>query len=257
MSSSIQFWESAFQPTDPTARTPGVLDCEAFKSTRNRTERTLLNTLTDVEGLDVLEVGCGTGKMAVYLAKHGARVTATDLSGNAIKRTRERAEANRVTDRITTRRIDALDLRELDATYDLIVGKFILHHIEPFDAFVDVVHDVLRDVGRAVFMENNARNPMLAFARNALVGRLGIPKYGDPEEYPLEPLEVEMIDRRFDRSTQKYPEFICFRLLNTYVFRSRLWAPLQAATKWIDDTVHRLLPGARKYSYHQIIEAVK
>jgi SAM-dependent methyltransferase len=257
MSSSVQFWESAFQSTDPTARDRSVLDCETYKSTRNRTERTLLDTLTGVEDLDVLEVGCGTGALAVYLAKHGARVTATDLSGSAIERTRERAEANRVTDRVRARRIDALHLRSLGARFDLVVGKFVLHHIEPFDAFVDVVHDVLREGGRAVFMENSSRNPMLAFARNTLVGRLGIPKYGDPEEYPLEPLEVEMIDRRFGRSTQRYPEFICFRLLNTYVFRSRLWAPLQAATKWVDDTVHRLLPGARKYSYHQIIEAVK
>src|SRR5690349_15279346 len=40
-----------------------------------------------------LELGCGTGTNAVYLARHGWRVTAVDLVDRAVRRARERAGA--------------------------------------------------------------------------------------------------------------------------------------------------------------------
>ncbi|WP_406286099.1 class I SAM-dependent methyltransferase [Streptomyces sp. NBC_00209] len=40
-----------------------------------------------------LELGCGTGTNAVYLARHGWRVTAVDLVDRAVRRARERAKA--------------------------------------------------------------------------------------------------------------------------------------------------------------------
>ncbi|MFI8308218.1 class I SAM-dependent methyltransferase [Streptomyces sp. NPDC085927] len=52
-----------------------------------------------VEGADaltpghVLELGCGTGTNAVYLARHGWRVTAVDLVDRAVRQAREKANA--------------------------------------------------------------------------------------------------------------------------------------------------------------------
>ena len=43
-------------------------------------------------GLDVLELGCGTGRVAVPLAEAGLRVTGVDLSPAMLARARERAE---------------------------------------------------------------------------------------------------------------------------------------------------------------------
>ncbi|KAB8164643.1 methyltransferase domain-containing protein [Streptomyces sp. 3MP-14] len=40
-----------------------------------------------------LELGCGTGTNAVYLARHGWRVTAVDLVASAVQRARVKAEA--------------------------------------------------------------------------------------------------------------------------------------------------------------------
>ncbi|MEU0955535.1 class I SAM-dependent methyltransferase [Streptomyces niveus] len=39
-----------------------------------------------------LELGCGTGTNAVYLARHGWQVTAVDLVDRAVRRAREKAE---------------------------------------------------------------------------------------------------------------------------------------------------------------------
>lgn len=252
MSSSKQFWDALYEEQDA----PPVLD--SGPHTKNQTESTFLDLLSDVDGLDVLEVGCGTGELSVFLAKQGARVTATDFSAHAIERTRECAEKNQVADHVTVRQIDALHLRELGQTYDLIVGKFVLHHIEPFEEFVGVIYDLLKTEGKAVFMENSARNPILKFARDALVGRFGIPKHGDFDEHPLEPRELEVLDRRFEYSDQAYPELVFFRLVNTYIFReSALLSPLLSLTEWIDQALYRLVPALRKYSYYQIVEAAK
>ena len=40
-----------------------------------------LGVLGDVSGLDVLELACGTAYFSAWLARAGARVVATDLSG--------------------------------------------------------------------------------------------------------------------------------------------------------------------------------
>jgi SAM-dependent methyltransferase len=41
----------------------------------------------------VLELGCGTGTNAVYLARHGWRVAAVDLVDRAVRQAREKADA--------------------------------------------------------------------------------------------------------------------------------------------------------------------
>src|SRR6476659_10750434 len=43
-----------------------------------------LGVLGDVGGLDVLELACGTAYFSAWLARAGARVVATDLSGEQL-----------------------------------------------------------------------------------------------------------------------------------------------------------------------------
>jgi SAM-dependent methyltransferase len=66
-----------------------------------------------------LELGCGTGTNAVYLARHGWEVVAVDLIDRAIEQAREKADAAGVTVRLLHG--DATRLDELDAPgpYDL------------------------------------------------------------------------------------------------------------------------------------------
>src|SRR3990172_8165968 len=58
-------------------------------------------------GMHVLEIGCGTGEDAVWLAERGARVVATDISPAMLEVTRRKAERAGVSDRIDTRILDA------------------------------------------------------------------------------------------------------------------------------------------------------
>ena len=139
-----------------------------------------------------------------------------------------------------------------------MVGRFVLHHIEPFDQFVDVLYNVLNDTGRGIFMENNSRNPFLMFARNNLAGKMGIPRYGDDEEFPLEPREIEMIEARFREVVQHFPELVFFKKLSTYIFRhKRIFTPFTEFNRWLDASLYTVVPGSRKYSYLQVVEMAK
>ena len=52
--------------------------------------------LGDVEGLDVADLGCGTGRHAVRLARAGARVTAIDFADRMVARARGKPGAEQV-----------------------------------------------------------------------------------------------------------------------------------------------------------------
>ncbi|MCG8352580.1 MAG: class I SAM-dependent methyltransferase [Chloroflexales bacterium] len=203
MDSSQQFWDQTYNKHYE----PRIIDIESYSRKAGLTEQAFLRLIGDVSGIIILEIGCGTGELSVWLAKLGARVTATDYSRSAIERIRSLAQFNDVIDRINAYQIDALDLSKLGATYDLIVGKYILHHVEPFNTFVEILYNAMQDNGRGVFIENSSRNALLMFARRNIVGRFGVPKYGDEEEHPLESMEITTLERRFN-VRQYFPDFI-------------------------------------------------
>ncbi|MET0235040.1 MAG: class I SAM-dependent methyltransferase [Kibdelosporangium sp.] len=53
-----------------------------------------------------LDLGCGAGGDAIWLARHGWQVTAVDISGTAVDKVRDRARELGVGDRLTTERHD-------------------------------------------------------------------------------------------------------------------------------------------------------
>lgn len=101
----------------------------------------------DVRGLDALDLGCGTGRHAVWLAQSGATVTAVDFSAEMLARARSKAGAEAV-------RFVEHDLHErLPLGYrqfDLVVSGLVLEHIVDLSAFFGEVQRVLRPNGRAV-----------------------------------------------------------------------------------------------------------
>jgi SAM-dependent methyltransferase len=68
---------------------------------------------TFAPGSELLDLGCGTGLDACRLARCGHRVTATDFSPRMIERTRERAERERLGDRVRTIGVGAHELSRL------------------------------------------------------------------------------------------------------------------------------------------------
>ncbi len=76
-----------------------------------------------------LDVGCGAGTDAIYLASKGCKVTAIDVSHEAIKIARERAEKAGV--EINFISGNFLDIAFDNESFDFINDRGFFHHINP------------------------------------------------------------------------------------------------------------------------------
>jgi SAM-dependent methyltransferase len=70
-----------------------------------------------------LDAGCGAGAEAIWLAEHGWRVTAADISAEALARAAGRAAASGLADRVTWVEAD-LGAWEPETPYDLVTTHY-------------------------------------------------------------------------------------------------------------------------------------
>ncbi len=89
----------------------------------------------------VLDLGAGNGRDAVYLAEHGAEVTAIDISSVGLELLRKKAAERGVNIKIIESNLRDFDFK--DKSYDAIVCNFALHmFLRPFGpALVKKVQD--------------------------------------------------------------------------------------------------------------------
>ena len=151
-----------------------------------------LLTERDLAGREVLEFGCGVESMAFWLAGHGAEVTGIDIADVAIEMAQARAAAEGVGDRTRFVRMDAERMTFPAASFDVICGSAILHHLDLELAYAEVAR-VMRPDGFAVFLEPLGHNPFInAFRRRT-------PQMRTPDEHPLLMEDLVMARRWFDR----------------------------------------------------------
>lgn len=81
-------------------------------------------------GKRVLEIGCGIGTDTINFARHGADVTAVDLSSQSLELARKRAEVFGLSDRVHFFHGSAEDLASIvpPQPYDLIYTFGVIHH---------------------------------------------------------------------------------------------------------------------------------
>jgi malonyl-CoA O-methyltransferase len=94
--------------------------------TRDLDAEVLRQAPLTVDGRDVLELGCGTGKNTLWLAGRAKTVVALDFSRGMLARARRRVRAGHV-------RFVRHDVREpwpvVPAAADVIVGNLVLEHV--------------------------------------------------------------------------------------------------------------------------------
>jgi SAM-dependent methyltransferase len=212
----------------------------------------LLATLGPLDGVQVLELGCGAGDLTAQLVDRGANVTALDLSEGLIDLASARIQAFRPEARVrwVVAAVEATGLE--DESVDVVVGKWILHHVDVRRAVAEI-RRVLRRGGRAAFFENQARNSLLALARRHAIGRFGTSRLGTEDEHPLTQRDFEDLRSAFSTLELRYPNFHCFELLSSRVLRYRLHHGLRALDGWL----WRSVPLVRPYSWHVLITMTK
>jgi 2-polyprenyl-3-methyl-5-hydroxy-6-metoxy-1,4-benzoquinol methylase len=196
-----------------------------------------------VENKTLIDLGCGRGATSLFFASQGANVISIDLSKVAIANLTQYCQANAIHN-ITPMHLSAQELGQVGQA-DFIFGSMILHHIEPFDAFVRLLRQVIRPGGKGFFAENNARSKTMIWFRQHVVGKLWVPKWGDADEFPLMPSEEQELGKYFHVEAE-YPELVFFRMISQYLLRGHLRRPF----KMLDQYFYRF-PSLRPYSYTQ------
>ncbi|MGP8060934.1 MAG: class I SAM-dependent methyltransferase [Acidimicrobiales bacterium] len=118
-------WEAAYVP-----RRRGLVGMLEWES--GRPVRALVD-LFDQPGFAprrVLELGCGDGVNAVFMATRGCQVTAVDVSPTALAMAREKAQAAGVHIAFVEGDIFAVDVG--DELFDFVFDRGMFHHLQVF-----------------------------------------------------------------------------------------------------------------------------
>lgn len=110
-------------------------------------------------GMRVLDIGCGWGGMAIYLAETlGAHVTGVTLSREQCDLATARAAGLGLADRVDFR---LMDYRETRQTFDRIVSVGMFEHVgvPHYREFFDKIHELLRDDGLALIHTIGRKGP--------------------------------------------------------------------------------------------------
>lgn len=177
---AVEFWDGVYEaravPTDPS---PNVR---------------LTETVTGLAPGDVLDLGCGDGGDALWLARQGWRVTALDISAVAVRRLAGLAHAQGLADRITAERHDLGDPL-LPGRFDLICAHYLHTPLGlDRDAVLRAAAHALRPGGQLLIVDHGStapwswnQDPGLHYpAPREVAAGIGL----DPELWPLERAEV-------------------------------------------------------------------
>lgn len=114
-----------------------------------------------------LDLGCGTGDNAIYLAQNGWQVTGVDFAPRALRAARAKAQAGKVSVRFLCADIAQLSSADLGDDFALVVDSGCIHGMNDHDraGYVRLVNEVTAA---------NSRLLIMAFAPGALFGVRGI-----------------------------------------------------------------------------------
>src|SRR5688572_4981004 len=111
--------------------------------------------MTELSGLDILELNCGTGEDAVLFSEKGFNIVATDVSEEMLKVTQEKVQQYSMQHRISSQYLDldSFDDSLFEKKFDLVFSNFGgLNCITPesFQKLLNKLPGILTPQGRFV-----------------------------------------------------------------------------------------------------------
>jgi ubiquinone/menaquinone biosynthesis C-methylase UbiE len=236
---------------------------ERTRSGRKRSERTCfynlgasdeyqrrqIEAVGSLQGKRVLDFGCGVGRSTRMYAEMGAaRVDGFDLSRERLEVAQRNAERDGLADRIFFRHLSAEEIDYPDASFDLVLGKAILHHTDMQQTSRQLAR-VLRPEGEAYFLEPLAHNPILNLFRRLT------PWLRTPTEKPLTMQDINIFQQYFDSVTYRGFHFLALLadgllLLTGSKKLSSKW--MAALIRW-DDILLSRFPFLQKYCWTALV----
>jgi ubiquinone/menaquinone biosynthesis C-methylase UbiE len=221
--------------------------------------------LGDIRGKRILDLGCGAGEAAVWFAKQGASVVASDLSPGFLDLVRRVAELHKVSVETHLADADRLDLEP--ESFDVVYAGNLLHHVE-IDATLDRIYRVLKPGGLLVTWDPLKHNPVINLYRRMASG------VRTEDEHPFHIRDVNRFNRLFTDVRHE-----CFWLATLWIFArfyliehvhprsDRYWkrilrdherlTPIYRRLNRLDRVILRSVPFLRRYCWNVAICARK
>jgi 2-polyprenyl-3-methyl-5-hydroxy-6-metoxy-1,4-benzoquinol methylase len=172
-------------------------------------------------GTTLCELGCGSGWMTRFAARHGVQAEGYDISPEMIAIAREQAEADGLDVRFETADMEQLDLGH---RFDACLLYDALHHSPRADLVLATAHRALKPGGRLLLAEPNWKH---RFQGRDAAGEYGVTELGySPRKLKKLMREAGFTDvRRFHNN------------------RKRLFSntPRETAAHLVEPVVYRLL----------------
>ena len=197
------------------------------------------------QGKRVLEIGCGIGTDTVNFARHGAQVTAVDLSEKSLEMARQRAVVYGLEDRIRFVYGSGESLTGCLPVepYDLVYSFGVVHHTPHPERVLDQIRNYVRPGGTVKIMVYH-RNSwkmvwiLATYGRgqfwrlDELVARYSEAETGCPVTYTYTKRELRQVLARYGFEVQRmqiehiFPyriaDYVQYRCVKEWYFR---WVP--------------------------------
>jgi SAM-dependent methyltransferase len=144
-----EVWDSLVAaPQKPLVATPGVREDEELGPSTREGLRNILEFVSITSDDEVLEVGCGAGRIGRVLAPHCAFWTGADTSRSMVSRA---SHALRKLNNVRVVHLHEVGLQEfIDSSFDVVYCTCVLGHLDEMDRwrYVEEAFRVLRPGGR-------------------------------------------------------------------------------------------------------------
>ncbi len=123
---------------------PNYDDCEDYSSLYEKGINNLFTKRLDEElgyGTKILELGCGTGQLSLFLSRCNREIFAVDISNGSLKLGEDFRNKNQI-ENLYFMKMDVFDLKFKPDLFDCVISNGVLHHTknaqEAFKSLVKV-----------------------------------------------------------------------------------------------------------------------
>ncbi|MBT3377310.1 MAG: class I SAM-dependent methyltransferase [Lentisphaerae bacterium] len=185
-----------------------------------------------------LEIGCGTGTLALTLAGRFERILATDASLGMVEQLNRKLAETPVDGTIEPMHIDLLTTPPPPGRYDLVYSAMALHHVEDAGRLVSVMAELVRRGGVAIVADLSPEDG--SFHAPETVPHNGIAEAQLREWFGVNDLTTRSCEtvHTISKGGRDYPVFLAVAsrdpALTGAVFRGDPCAPVDA-DDWPED----------------------
>lgn len=206
------------------------------------------NSMGEIKGKRILEIGCGFGSHLIRMAKAGAHVTGIDISSVRVNETLTQISTMKLEQNANAIKMNAEKLEFPDSSFDIVFGASILHHLD-LDLVLPEIKRILLPNGEAVFIEPLGENPLINYYRKRT------PDLRTIDEHPFVEKDFALFRKYFN--TVSSESFFLFSLFS-YSFRTvikneKLFQWSSRALNKFDRLMIKTIPLLSKYCWQAVI----